>query len=300
MSINPKPEDFGAYWQAVDDELAGIDPAVELEHSLLRSNEHSTMYFVRLTSVGPYRIFAYLSIPHGDGPFPALLQTPRYGSVNNPPHFDDRQRFVVMTLMHRGQRLADKPYAAAYPGLLTEGIEDPATFIYRGIVADCLRGAEYLLSRPEVEGQPAAVVGDDLAVLTAARRPGFTAVHYNLFTFYRMMEAAPRTAAYPLEEINEHVAFYPNSADRVARTVAYVDPLHHAPEVKGKVLVNVGDPGSLSGPEFLEPLMQAFGSRAEPYVVSHEGGTDHDAADAWIASQLGSVPKPRLWLEAMG
>jgi hypothetical protein len=46
--------------------------------------------------------------------------------------------------------------------------------------------------------------------------------------------------------------------------------------------------------------MQAVGGNAEPYVVSHEGGTDHDAADAWIASQLGSVPKPRLWLEAMG
>lgn len=299
MSATLKPEDFDAYWQQIDDELAAVDAAPELEHSALRTNDYSTMSFVRLTSIGPYRLFAYLSIPHGEGPFPALLNVPRYGSVNNPPHFDDRQRYVTMTLMHRGQRLADKPYAAAYPGLLTDGIEDPSTYIYRAILADCLRGADYLLGRPEVQGQPAAVVGDDLALLTAARRSGFTAVHYNTMMFYRMLEAARRTSAYPLEEISEHLAFYQGSEERVARTVAYFDPLFHAPSIRARVLVNQGDPGTLSGPEFLEPLMTALGDRGERYIVSHEGGTDHDAADAWISAQLGSTPRPRLWPEAM-
>ena len=82
-------------------------------------------------------------MPKGDGPFPALLHTPRYGSVNNPPHWDDRQRYMVLTIMHRGQRLADTPFKAEYPGLLTLGIESPETWIYRGILADIMRGAEY-------------------------------------------------------------------------------------------------------------------------------------------------------------
>ena len=112
-------------------------------------------------------------MPKGEGPFPGLLIAPGYGSVNHLPHLDDRQRYVTLILMHRGQRLADQPFAASYPGLLTLGIDDPATYIYRGIVADCLRGAEFLLSRPEVDTSRVGIVGDDLALITAARRPGF-------------------------------------------------------------------------------------------------------------------------------
>ncbi|CAN5723042.1 hypothetical protein BH23CHL4_BH23CHL4_18380 [soil metagenome] len=299
MTTNTKPAGFGAYWDAIDEELVLYDAVPELELSHLRSTEFSTTYNVRLTSIGPYRLFAYLSIPKGDGPFPALLNMPRYGSVNNPPHYDDRQRYVVMTVMHRGQRLADKPYAAAYPGLLTDGIEDTATYIYRGILADCFRGAEYLLSRPEVQSQPAGTIGDDLAIITAARRPGFTALNVTGLMFYRMMEAARRTEAYPLEEINEHIAYYHGSEPKVANTVSYFDPVHHAPSVKASVLINEGDPGSLGGTDFIDPLCSAFGGRVEPYLLTHEGGADHDANDAWMAQQLGVEARPRLWAEAV-
>lgn len=109
------------------------------------------MYALRLTSLGPYRIFGYLSVPPRQGPFPELLAAPHYGSVNHLPH------------MHRGQRLADQPFAAAYPGLLTLGIEDPRIYIYRGIVADCLCG------RPD--GWP-AVLPPDAGARVHRRLPG--------------------------------------------------------------------------------------------------------------------------------
>ena len=56
-----------------------------------------------------------------------------------------------MNLCHHGQRLAAQPFAAAYPCLLTTGLDDPQTYIYRGIVAHCCRVVDFLLTRPEVD-----------------------------------------------------------------------------------------------------------------------------------------------------
>jgi cephalosporin-C deacetylase-like acetyl esterase len=84
------PADFDAYWDGLDAELARYDAAPELELLPLRCTDFARFYALRLTSIGPYRIFGYYSAPIGDGRFPGLLITPRYGSVNNPPHYDDR------------------------------------------------------------------------------------------------------------------------------------------------------------------------------------------------------------------
>lgn len=293
------PPDFDAYWDAIDRELAGNDPAPALTETPLRSTPFSTSWDLRLTSIGPYRIFGYLSVPHGEGPFPALLNTPRYGSVNNPPHWDDRQRYVVLTIMHRGQRLADTPFSAPYPGLLTMGIDSPQTWIYRGILADIMRGAEYLLSHPAVDPARVAIAGDDLALVVAGRRPGFSALNLTMFHLYRILDARLRTDAYPIEEVNEYLATYPHKADAVANTLSYFDPVGHASAFTGTTTLSEQDPGTLNGPEWLDPLLHALGGPVIPYRLAHEGGTDHDALDALLSTQLGVTPRPRLWPAAM-
>jgi len=295
MTDGARPADFDAYWDEVDAELARYPLAVEMERNALRSTDFATLYNIRLTSIGPYRIFGYYSVPVGDGPFPGLMNAPRYGSVNHVPHYDDRERYATLTLMHRGQRLADQPFAASYPGLLTRDIDNPATYIYRSIVADCLRGAEFLLSRPEVDGDHVSIVGDDLALITAARRPHFTAVQGGGLLFYRLLEAASRSSAYPVEEITDYLRTYPEQREAVARSLAYMDPINHAARVRATALLITGDAGAINGPEWLEPLTGALGGPVEQYRVTHEGATDHDWQDAWMARQLGKEAKPRLW-----
>ncbi len=289
------PERTDEYWNEVDQALARYPIAPELTPSPRRSTPFADAYDLRFTSLGPYRLFGYLSLPKGDGPFPALINTPRYGSVNTPPHCDDRQRYVVLTFMHRGQRLADEPFAAAYPGLLTRDIDDPQRYIYRAIVADCLRAAEFLVERPEVDPARIGIVGDDLAIITAARRPTFAALVVSGLLWYRLNEARLRSDAYPVEEINDYLRTYPEREEAVVQTLRYVDPLYHAPRVTARTLLLEGDPGALGGPEWLAPLAEMFGGEVDRYRLAHEGGTDHDAHDAWLASQLGAAPKPRLW-----
>jgi cephalosporin-C deacetylase-like acetyl esterase len=295
MSNMLLPADFEIYWNELDAELARYDAAPELELLPLRCTDFARFYALRLTSIGPYRIYGYYSVPNGTGPFPGLLITPRYGSVNNPPHYDDRARYATLVLMHRGQRLADQPFAAKYPGLLTLGIDNPHSYIYRSIMADCLRGAEFLLGRPEVDPGRVGIVGDDLALLTAARRAQFRAARIDSLMFYRMLEACARSDEYPIEEINDYLRGHHECRSTVAASLAYFDPQFHMPRVTAATLLSVGDPQAVGGPEWLAPLLDALGPRAQQYRLTHEGGTDHDWLDAWLSTQLGAQPKPRLW-----
>ena len=255
MTSNGSPSDmeFAAYWDDIDTELATLSGATDAgTHCQAGARTTSPVTRCRLTSLGAYRIFGYLSVPVGEGPFPALLSTPRYGSVNNPPPYVDRLRYVALTIMHRGQRLADTPFAARYPGLLTEGIADEKTYIYRGIVADCLRAAEFLAGLPDVDQARMAVAGDDLAVLTAARRPGF-----RRGTGQRRpaLPAAGRVRA-RLRLSGRGVGRLPARAlrtmdRRLRRTLAFFDAGRHAAAVRGTpgvdVRIDAPDDGSTPG-----------------------------------------------------
>jgi cephalosporin-C deacetylase len=271
---------FAAYWDEVDTELAGLPARPVLERVPGRCTDDFTGYEVRLTSLGAYRIFGYLSVPAGEGPFPALLTTPRYGSVNNPPHYNDRLRYVTLTVAHRGQRSADSPYAAAYPGLLTDGIADELGYVYRGIVADCLRAAEFLSGLPQVDASRVAITGDDLAVLTAARRPMFAVVLVAGALLYRVGELSDADVDYPIAELGDHLRSNPDDADAVGRTLAFFDAERHASTVTASVRVEIsGDESPLLA------LAEKLG--AVHYCLTHEGQTDNDAADSWLADKFG-------------
>ena len=166
------PADFQSYWQELLEELASIPAAPEVEELPIRSTDYTSCYSVHLSSVGPYRIFGYLSIPNGEGPFPARCYLPRYATAVEPiPQGAPnalRGRYVVLSVGVRGSRMAGQPYTADIPGWYTDGIDDPQSYVFRGIVADCCRGLEYLVSRPEVDSNRVVAIGNDLALITAA------------------------------------------------------------------------------------------------------------------------------------
>jgi cephalosporin-C deacetylase len=287
--MSEQPAEFNDFWSSVDTDLAGFPARPELEVIPMRSTHFCTVYWVKITSIGPYRIGGYLSVPHGDAPFPAIMQTPKYGSVNHVPDYNDRKRYVMFTLMHRGQRLVDQPWASAYPGLLTEGIDSKERYIYRSIVADCLRGAEFLQNRPEVDRNRMAIVGDDLALITASRRPDFTHVHASGLLFYRLMEHRARSSAYPVEELNDYLRANPDNESLIAETLSCFDPVNHVEDMTARTLISVGDDDAVGGPEWMQPLIERIGGPVEEYRVTHRGGTDNDSIDAWLASQLGTT-----------
>ena len=292
-----KPEHFDSFWQAVLEELASLPSAAEVEEIPLRSTDFATAYGVRLTSVGPYRIFGYLSIPWGQGPFPARYFLPRYGSVADlvPQGGSNNQRrdYVTFSICARGQRRSDSPYAASFPGQLTDGIDDPTTYVYRGIVADCCRGLEYLAQHPAVDETRIAAIGADLALITASLCSRVTHLVSTPVIFHRALERAAATSAYPLEELNDYLRLNPERQDAVEQTLSYYDLRWFAPGVKATSLLMAEAAGSPLDSAALGPLAQEIQGNAQVRESENSGYRDGAFNEIWLAEQLG-MPEPSL------
>ena len=291
------PGDFDAYWQSVLTELAATSAAPEVEEIPLRSTDFATAYGVRLTSIGPYRIYAYLSIPHGDGPFPARYHMPRYGSVSDlvPQGASNHQRreHVTLAVCVRGQRLADQPYAAAFPGMLTDGIADPGGYVYRGIIADCCRGAEYLAGLPQVDAARIAAIGNDLAFTTAALSTHITHLVSTPTLLYATADLAPRTSAYPLEEINDYLRLHPDREAAVRRTLSYFDLRWFAPRVNATTLLMAGAHGSSLSADAVAGMIEAIPGDTDVHEAEHSGFKDGRHIEEWLSRQFG-MAEPSL------
>lgn len=280
-----KPTDFDTYWSQVQTELAALPIAAEEEIIPLRSSEYHTTYGVRYTGLGAYRLFAYLNIPKGDGPFPTLINLPRYGSVLEPLRLGDavekRSRYIIFSPAGRGQRNAERPYEAHFPGLFLDGIDRPQRYRFRGFVADLLRGVEYLLARPEVNrSQLMATSPTDLPLLVAAFYPEITHVIADPAFFYAAMDRAGQTSAYPLEEINDYLRHYPNRHTQVAQTLAYFDPRFFAPKVEAKTLL-------WGQPDLVSPLADAMAGSVEIRASAGSMYKDGLYEENWMAQQFG-------------
>ena len=296
--MSQRPGDFDRYWHDTLDELAGYPACPEIDVLPLRTTAFATLYGVRLTSFGPYRVFGYLSIPAGRGPFPAIYYAPKYQSVLEilPQGTANlqRSRYITFALAGRGQRNADTPYAAMFPGLLTDGIDEATSYVFRGIVADSVRGLQFLLTRQELDPTRVVVVGNDMALITAALQPGATHVVTAPQLFHDTAELAPKTRAYPLEEINDYLRAFPSRAENVRQTLAYYDLEAFAPRSSATTLVMAGAPGAVPDAPSLGRVVGALRGQVTVHVSEQSSYKDGLYAERWMAEQLGIPDLPSI------
>ena len=290
-STYAKPEDFDQYWDLTMAELDSTPAEPEVETIPLRETEFATLYGALLTSVGPYRLFGYLSVPKGEGPFPAIYWPPKYASVLEiiPQGTANavRGEFVTFSLAGRGQRNSDKPFAAMFPGLLTEGIESADSYIFRSIVGDGARGLEYLNSLDFVDGSRLIVIGNDVAMQTLALRPEASHLVCAPALFFDSLESAKKTQGYPLEEYNDYLRANPSARVAVARTLSRFDLRAFAPRIEATTLLMAGPQDSILGPESLKPLSEAVGGDVSVYASENSSYKDGLYMERWIADKIG-------------
>ena len=285
-----------AFWERIEAQLAETDADIAIERDAFYSQPEWDVYRVRYTSTGGHRLFAWLSVPHGDGPFPALIRMPDYASVHDIIYTPLRERAVVMNATHRGQRNSDGLVQASYPGLLTDGIESADAYTLFGAYADALRAVDVLdmLGIVELSGVLAltgAGLGASLALAAAARRPAVSAVAADTPMALGHPAALEPGLGYPLAELGDYLRAYPGSESAVASLLSAVNTVTTAPAVQCPVLMSAGRfDRSVCPLPFAEELAAALPEcDFRLYDGAAEGGghIQGQVRGAWLAARLG-------------
>ncbi len=279
------------YWQSTIDAAkeAGATSHPDIRPLPIRDSETSNAYTVEFDGHDGYPLFAYLHVPKTDGPHIPLFQAPGYGSVVAVPAFERRSRYVVAALCHRGQRHANSRFQAAYPGLLTHGLEDPDRYIWRDIVADCITAIHGLMRYPTVDVSKLAVSGGDLAWLTAAFTPEVRTLQVSGLTFADLESRLASNPDYPLKEFNDFKRCSPDDWEIAKSTLANFDPLLSANEIEAdSILISCAEGERVYSERLASELTGATTVR----VNTGKGHLDHVAVEEWLAEACGTTPGP--------
>lgn len=293
MSNNGTSNSQRDYWEAVVREVAALkDSAVQSESRDLSSDDTTVTTELQFEGIGGYPLFAYYSRPRTGGPFVPLLQVPGYGSVVTVPTVERRTRYAVLALCHRGQRRSDSSYKAAYPGLLTDGLPSADTYVWRGVVADCLRAIDVLLAQTDLDASRLAVTGHDAAAMVAALRGDIASLMVVGLMFTSLSSRAPGTNSYPLQEINDFKRTYPSQWEEAAATLGLFDPTPMAGSIRADTMIacSAGEIPAASA------VSKAIPGASTIYQNTGYGFIDHGAQEDWLSDSAGVPQSPGPFL----
>ena len=293
MSNNVASTSQQDYWDSVVREVASLkDSPVESRHRELNSDDTTVTSELGFSGIGGYPLFAYYSRPRTDGPFVPLLQVPGYGSVVTVPAVERRTRYAVLSVCHRGQRKSDSSYKAAYPGLLTDGLPGADTYVWRGVIADCLRALDVLLAQPDLDHSRVAVAGHDAAALVAALRGDVASLLITGLMFASLSSRAPESDAYPLQEINDFKRTYPSDWEEAASTLGLFDPSPMAGSIRADTMIAC----SASELPAASAISKAIPGASTIYRNTGYGFVDHKAQEDWLSDSTGVPESPGPFL----
>ena len=205
------------------------------------------------------------------------------------PSYERRAAYVVLALCHRGQRLSNSQYSAAYPGLLTDGLPGEDTYVWGDIVADCITAVQILLQQPNIDASRLAISGGDLALITAALTDGVHALQSGGLMFADIDNRIAGAPDYPLAEFNDFKRTHPDAWDKARATLANYDPMTLAGEIDAqKVMLSSG----ASEKSYYDGLASMLSGKTTVRVNLGKGHLDHLAQEEWLADACGIEPGP--------
>ncbi|HEY1764798.1 MAG TPA: alpha/beta fold hydrolase [Opitutaceae bacterium] len=256
--INPRPDDFDAYWDSSVEEMARVDPKVELVPNPTLRSRIAECFDLWFTGVGGARVYAkYLRPRQRPGKLPALLIFHGYSA--NSSDWSEKlsyvsQGFCVAALDVRGQGGLSEDVGGVkgntLRGHIVRGLDsaDPKALLYRSIFLDAAQLARIVMGFSEVDAQRVGATGVSqggaLTLACAALEPRIqrlAPVYPFLCDYQRVWEMDLAKEAY--EELRLHFRRFDPRHERekdVFYRLGYIDCQHLAPRIRGEVLFVTG------------------------------------------------------------
>lgn len=246
------PKDFDKYWADAKKELATIPLAPKVSREEDCDTTTGLLFRVELESVQSTSIIGWLFIPreaypdgHTELPpikrFPAILIAPGFGGDQRPV---DRtaEGFVTFAINPRNHGPSRAFWKAPVDHLMYN-ITDCENYYYKLAYLDCLRAAEFLFSRDEIDPERVGAEGSSqgglFALATAALEPRIACVSVNVLGFSDIPDGSI------LALRGHHVAFRTlldesrTTAPLVSRSLSYIDGANMVTRIKCPVQINM-------------------------------------------------------------
>lgn len=303
-----RPADFDVFWQSVHAALA--DVPLEWERLPGAGGETGThrIDWVRFSSLDEFLVYGWLAVlkeRREDRGYRGYLWLPGYSLGNPPPGPEALYPDTVTLGLNLHGHTPDTPYK--HPSLtnadyITQGIKSPQTYLYRRIVAHCLRALEVLAAQPEVSANKLIVggmsQGGGLALVTAALAPQVNlcladmpwlgALDLALSLLDRDKYRRMNSTRYPDARglIADYAEAHPAIAEQVYQTYCYFDPLTHAPDIQCPTQVSAGGRDPSCKPPTIYAVYNALTCEKEMLYLPDTGHeivpAMHTAHQSWV------------------
>ncbi len=241
---DPQP-DFAEFWQRAKAELATVDPQFKMIRIDSLCTDKKNVYLVEMRSLGNALIRGWYQVPVRPGSYPAVMQVPGYSSTIMPSYVNYGDDIIGFGLNIRGHGNSTDDVNPGFPGYILTNLDDKEKYIYRGAYMDCVRGIDFLCSRPEVDASRIAVEGASqggaLTFAAAALNNDRIAVCAPQVPFLSDFRDYFRVARWPG---NEFVDLVENQKkltwDQAFYTLSYFDIKNLAHMIKAPMIMGVG------------------------------------------------------------
>jgi cephalosporin-C deacetylase len=287
-----EPADFDAFW----------DETLREARSLRRPSEFRPSHpellaldvlDVTFSGFGGTPIKGWLILPKARSePLPVVVEYVGYGGGRGLPHewlvfaAAGYAHFVMDT---RGQGsswgsgdTADPEGSGPqFPGFLTRGILDPATYYYRRVFTDAVLAIACVREHEAIDPDRVVIAGQSQGggiALSAAALDGSAAaalVSVPFLCHYR--RALEVTDTYPYQELRSFLGVHRDRSDEVFRTLSYFDGVNFAARARAPALMSVGLMDDLCPPS---TVFAAYNHYAGPKELKVWPFNGHEAGQA--------------------
>lgn len=248
------PADFDDYWTRGKKELNAIAMKPTVTRVPDKDTSTGLLFRVELPSVEDTTIVCWYFVPRdafADGEatgkvikkFPAVIVVPGYGA-EEPPIDRTKQGFITCSVNPRNHG----PSRAFWKSPVEHqvyNITGPDHYYYRLAFLDCLRAAQFVFSRDEVDAKRVATEGGSqgglLAIAIAALEPRIACVCSNVTAFSDFPDGMILGRKGHETVMHDLITDGATTAAQVRKTLSYVDGANMITRIKCPVQINMGD-----------------------------------------------------------